>query len=205
MERNEELELLSRAKKGDRDAFSALMVSVQDTVYRFLLRMTENEEDALDLSQETFLQAYTELSRFRGDCRFSSWVCRIAYNKCIDLMRKQKRRPTEPMTQLTTDGEETETEFPDLRYEPQTELERRELRRVLRDAVASLPEDQRKVLELREYGDLSYEDIAAILKLPVGTVRSRLARARERAAKLLLKTGTFSDPERHIERKEGRK
>ena len=205
MERDEELRLLSLAKKGDHDAFGQLMGSSQDAVYRLTLRMTENEEDALDLSQEAFLQAYTELGRFREDCRFSSWVCRIAYNKCIDHLRKQKRRPTAPMTRLTPDGEETELEFPDLRYEPQTELERRELQRALHDAIEALPDDQREILELREYGALSYEDIAEILKIPVGTVRSRLARARERAAKHLVKAGTFSPRERQNDRREGRK
>ena len=205
MEREEELRLLSLAKEGDHSAFGQLMGSSQDAVYRLALRMTENEEDALDLSQETFLQAYTELGRFRGECRFSSWICRIAYNKCIDHLRKQKRRPTAPMTQLTPEGEETELEFPDLRYEPQTELEKKELRLALREAVEALPDDQREILELREYGALSYEDIAEALKIPVGTVRSRLARARERAARFLVKRGTFSPQERQNERKGGRK
>ena len=196
--------LVERILRGDRNAFAAIVEENQKNVYRLALRITGSEEDALDMSQEVFLRAYTELGRFRGECRLSVWLYRMTYNACIDLQRRKKRRPTVPLVQPGGESGE-DLEFPDLRYAPETETERRELREAVRQAVDTLSPEHRQVLLMREFGDMSYADMAAALGVSEGTVKSRLARARERAAGILLRNGTFPASGRQKSGKEGRR
>ena len=186
-----EQELVSQARAGDTAAFEQLMLDNQDRVYTLCLRMTGDREDALDLAQETFLNAWRGLSSFQGNSSFSTWVYRLASNACIDFLRKRKRRQ-QGEAPLSLDDDETPLPQPaDPRGTPEDELERRELRRAVERGLQALPEHHRQVLIMRELSGLSYQEIGAVLNLDLGTVKSRIARARMALKNILVQEGNF--------------
>jgi len=187
---------------GDPDAFESLVEENQKTVYNMALRMTGNREDALDISQDVFLKAYSCLSTFRGDCRFSSFLYRLTYNMCIDLSRKKKREKVIPLVQTGDDGDEAEWEIPDPAPLPEEEIQRKELQKAVTDAMDTMSPEHRRMIVLRELSGMSYEEIGDLLNLNSGTVKSRLARARKKLADVLAKNGTFSPNTRQENRKE---
>ena len=199
----QEMQVIQKILAGDSSAFAQIVDAHEKNVYNLALRTLQNPEDAQDITQEVFLKVYSELGSFRGDSRLSVWLYRVTYNMCIDLLRKQKRRPTVSLTYETEGGEE-EMEFPDTRYTPESELERKELQIAVQDALAQLSEEHRRILLMREFADFSYTEIAQQLGIQEGTVKSRIARARERVAKYLVKNGTFSAAIRHKHGKEDR-
>ena len=162
-----ERELVSRARAGDAAAFEPLMLDNQDRVYTLCLRMTGEREDALDLAQETL-----------GNSSFSTWVYRLASNACIDFLRKRKRRQQGESPHSLDDEEAPLPEPADPRGSPEEELERRELRRAVERGLQALPDHHRQVLVMRELSGMSYQEIGAVLDLDLGTVKSRIARAR---------------------------
>ena len=135
MTREEEHALIGRVLNGDRAAFEPLVLENQKNVYNLALRMTGSEEDALDVSQEVFIKAYSSLASFRGESRLGFWLYRLTYNMCIDLSRKKKRENTSSITYLDDAGEESDLEIPDLRHLPEDEAERAELRRAVSAAT----------------------------------------------------------------------
>ena len=187
-----EQELVSRARAGDTAAFEQLMLDSQDRVYTLCLRMTGNREDALDLAQETFLNAWRGLSSFQGNSSFSTWVYRLASNACIDFLRKRKRRQQGESPHSLDDEEAPLPEPADPRGSPEEELERRELRRAVERGLQALPDHHRQVLVMRELSGMSYQEIGAVLDLDLGTVKSRIARARLALKKFLVQEGNFS-------------
>ena len=192
MTREEEARLVREIRAGDGDAFETLVREHQTRVYNLALRMTGSEEDAQDIAQETFLKAWRTMGKYRGECSLGSWLYRIASNLSIDLLRKNKRQQREKIVSLEDNGEDGRTlELPDLREEPQTILEREENRRAVWACLEKLPEEQRLILVLRDVNGLSYEEIGASMGLEMGTVKSRIFRAREKLANLLLDRETF--------------
>ncbi len=192
MTREEEAKAIRAVLDGNTNAFDDLVLEYQDRVYHIALKMTGSEEDAFDLSQETFLKAFRTLKSFRGEASFGTWLYRLASNLCIDFLRKKKRRGSASLVSL--DEEEAPgrpRELPDLRYEPQNELERKETREKVRAGLRRLPEEQRLILVLRDVEGLSYQEIGDVLKLEQGTVKSRIYRARARLAALLTEEGNF--------------
>ena len=187
-----ERELVSRARAGDTAAFEQLMLDNQDRVYTLCLRMTGDREDALDLAQETFFNAWRGLSSFQGNSSFSTWVYRLASNACIDFLRKRKRRQQGESPHSLDDEEAGWAEPADWEQDPHRKLEQSERGRALARGLERLPEYQRRPLVLRELSGLSYQEIAQALDLDLGTVKSRIARARLALRKILLEDGNFS-------------
>ena len=185
-------ELVSRARAGDAAAFEQLMLASQNRVYTLCLRMTGNREDALDLAQEAFLNAWRGLASFQGNSSFSTWVYRLASNACIDFLRKRKRRQQGESPHSLDDEEAPLPEPADPRGSPEEELERRELRRAVERGLQALPDHHRQVLVMRELSGMSYQEIGAVLDLDLGTVKSRIARARLALKKFLVQEGNFS-------------
>ena len=199
---DEQRRVIDRVLSGDVNAFGLLVEDQSKVVYNLCLRMVNNEQDAYDLSQDAFLKAYTNLSLFRGDSKFSSWLYKLTTNVCLDFLRKRSRQKTVPLTSETDDGEQEYLPIPDETFSPETEAERRELRSSVRRGLSQLPEGQRQILILREIGQLSYEEIAGQLGLEAGTVKSRIFRARKKLCDILIKDGNLSDriPSNHQEK-----
>lgn len=185
---------MARAKRGDAAAFEQLVLDNQKQVYNLALRMVKNEDDAFDMAQEAFLRAYSSLENFRGDSKFSVWLHRMTSNICIDFLRKRRRENTVSLNFAGGQDEAEELEIPDGRFNPETELERRELRDRVTKGMDELSLEYRQILVLREISGLSYDEIASVLSLEAGTVKSRLFRARRQLCAILLRDGTFSPP-----------
>ena len=174
----EDDECIARAQQGDVAAFSELVARYQDRIYRFLVRLTRSQDDAMDLTQETFLSAYQALPRWQPDARFTTWLFRIARNQAFDWLRRRKRVEFVPL------DDEHDLGIADPAPTPDRVLETVQRLRGLERALARLPTEHREILLLREIEEMSYDDIADVLDISLGTVKSRIARAR---AKLLEK------------------
>ena len=187
-----EQELVERARKGDESAFEVLVTDNEKRIYNLCRRLTGNPEDAAELTQEAFLNAWRGLGRFQGESSFSTWLYRLASNACIDFLRKEKRRQNLSMTVSLDDEEEArQVELPDERYTPERELERTEVRQAVAAGLERLTPEHRQVLVMREINGLSYAVIGAVLGLEEGTVKSRIARARNALRKVLTERGNF--------------
>ena len=187
--------LVIQAREGNREAFNALMELYQTKVYNLALRMTGSPEDAADLTQEAFLNAWRGLPTFRGGSSFSTWLYRLTNNACIDFLRREKRRKTVEGGFSMDDEEQNYAELvPDDSPAPQALLEGKELKEAIQRGLAQLSEEHRQVLVLREVNGLSYSEIARITGLEEGTIKSRIARARISLRKILQEDGNFFVP-----------
>lgn len=189
-----EQELVERAKRGDPDAFGQLVTDNEKRIYNLALRMTGSPEDAAELAQEAFLNAWRALPSFKGDSSFSTWLYRLASNACIDHLRKRKRR-SQVEDARSLEDEERPWEPADHQADPALQLERQEARRAVEEGLQSLSDPHRQVLVLRELQGLSYQEIGQALDLDPGTVKSRIARARLALKKILTAKGNFFAPE----------
>lgn len=201
-----EQELVARAQRGDQEAFAQLVEANQNKIYSLAYRMTANPEDAQDLAQEAFLRAWRALPSFQRESSFSTWLYRLTSNLCIDFLRREKRRRSvAAVTSLDDEESNAPTEVPDHRFRPETELERKELRSAVGQALLKLSDEHRQILILRELDGLSYSEIAEHLELEEGTVKSRIARARLSLRNILLTGGNFSPPSSSTMMKPNRK
>lgn len=189
----EERSLIQRVIDGDRNAYEELVIANQKNVYNLALKMTKSEEDALDISQEVFFKAYRHLGRFRGDSMFSVWLYRLTYNLCIDFLRKQPKNKIVSMSREDDNNDITTYDVPDMRDLPEDSAIRNEDRKVILESIEKMPEKHRQILVMREITGMSYDDISDILKISMGTVKSRLARARLNLANTLIEKGTFPE------------
>ena len=164
------------------------------TVYKFLLSQTHDPDLAEELTQETFFNAWRGLPSFHRDSKFSTWLYRLATNVTIDFLRKEKRRRGLAVSSLSVEDEDDQRvlDVPDLRFTPQSEAERRELQEAVHRGLTQLSDEHRQVLVLRELNGLSYSEIAQVLNIEEGTVKSRISRARLALRKILLEDGNFS-------------
>jgi len=172
-------ELVKRVQKGDHAAFDMLFVRYQVKILNLISRYVRDSEEVRDVAQEAFIKAYRALPRFRGDSAFYTWLYRIAINTAKNHLVARSRRP--PSTDVDVDDADFRDDAEMLREseDPESALARDELQATIEQALADLPEDLRSALTLREFDGLSYEQIAQIMECPVGTVRSRIFRARE--------------------------
>ncbi len=193
MTREQEVQIVQRVLQGDVNAFEKLVLEYEKSVYAITQRMTGNAEDAADMTQETFIKAYNSLSSFRGDSKFSVWLYRIATNVCLDFLRSRSRKPTVSLSVEDDDGEEVELDIADESQSPERLLERGLTRDAVRRGLNALSPEYRQILLLREIQGLSYEEIADVLTLEVGTVKSRIFRARKRLCAFLLADGNIPD------------
>jgi RNA polymerase sigma-70 factor (ECF subfamily) len=177
-------DLIRLSSRGDREAFGRLVKRYQDRVYNLAFRLTGQHHAALDLSQDAFVRAFAAMPRFRGESGFFTWIYRIAMNLHMNTERSlagRARKKTFSLNPVPVRGEESRSldlEEP-RETDPAKPLEDRERDRIIHEALLKLDVDYRRVVLLRDLEGQSYEDIAAILEIPIGTVKSRLHRARE--------------------------
>lgn len=199
-----EREWIRQVLSGDQDAFAHLVAEYEKQVYHLCLKMVGNAEDAEDLAQEAFFKAWKGLKFYKFESSFSTWLYRLTTNVCIDHLRKQKRQAA---ASLTLDDEENgqELELPDREPMPEEQLLKKERQQQLQQAMGKLEEEARLILTLRVVEDLSYEQIAQIMDLKIGTVKSRIARARERLKNILAGDGNkyLGSSSNYKEREEG--
>jgi len=177
----DEATLIGFAKEGDLDAFNRLVLTYQDMVFTQACRLLNDEQAADDASQEAFISAYKNIRKYRGGS-FRAWLLRIVTNTCYDELRRRKRKPTTPLEPLDDTGDEVESPgwMADPGETPEEAYERSELGGVLRDCIKKLPVDFQTVVYLIDVQGLDYNEVSVIIGKPLGTVKSRLARARLR-------------------------
>lgn len=176
-------QLVRRVQKGDKGAFDILVLKYQHKIVNLVMRYVRDPEQAMDISQEAFIKAYRALPRFRGDSAFYTWLYRIAVNTAKNHLAAQRRRPMDIELDLQDPEQfdlharlkETDT--------PEAVMISREMKETVEQAIQSLPDDLRTAIILRELDGMSYEEIAETMECPVGTVRSRIFRARDAISK----------------------
>ncbi|NLJ72905.1 MAG: sigma-70 family RNA polymerase sigma factor [Syntrophomonadaceae bacterium] len=183
-----EEQLVKRSLQGDTIAFEQLVIQYQNKIYALSYRYMGNEEDAYDMTQEAFLKAYRSLRTFKGDSSFGTWMYRVATNVCLDELRRRKRRIMplsldEPVA--TTDGDELAKELPDTSLTPDIIYEQKEFSEYIQSLLNEMKADHKSVIVLRDIMELSYEEMAEVLNCSLGTVKSRLSRARNTLRKKL--------------------
>jgi RNA polymerase sigma-70 factor (ECF subfamily) len=180
---------IKAARAGDETAFEWLVHRYEQRVYTLSIHLCGNPDDAQEAAQEAFLSAWQGLPSFRGDSSFATWMYRLTCNACTDLLRREKRHRAAAGPSL--DDEERNLELPDPAGDPCEAAQRRETRQAVEEGLRELSADYRSVLVLREIQQLSYQEIALILKLDIGTVKSRISRGRKQLRTFLTQKGNF--------------
>jgi RNA polymerase sigma-70 factor (ECF subfamily) len=184
--------LVLRAQAGELNAFNLLVLKHQDAAYSLALRFLGSSQAAEDVTQEAFLRAYRGIGRFRGD-RFRAWLLSIVANAARDELRRQRRRPAQSLDAARADPDRVDIDPPDTGPSPETSALRGELRHLLEAALRELPEDWRLVVLMADVHGFAYEEIAQATGVPVGTVKSRLSRARGRLRDVLRASRELSE------------
>ena len=176
-------ELMNRCREGDLSAFELIVFRYKDAIFNFVYRFVTDYHRAQDISQETFLRVLSNVGRYKSKNSFKTWLYKIAVNLCKNELRDRNRRKTLPLDDPTVDAESLNNGrymTPDMVYE------REETRRLVKNAVRSLPEDQQLAIVMREYQDLSYEEIASALNCSLSAVKSKIYRARQNIKRILV-------------------
>ena len=194
--------LVSRLKRGDGAAFEALVRSHQDRIYDFCVRMLADQEEAFDLTQEIILSVHQHLERFRADAKLSTWLFRIAKNHCLNRIKYLSRRGRGRSEEYAEANELSITQSVGGPVRPDEVLSARHERERVHRAIAELDDDQRVLVVLRDVEGLTYEEIMDVTELAEGTVKSRLHRAREKLADILVRldAGTEHQGDSHREK-----
>ena len=183
---DQEHNLIQAARNGDQAAFGELVQQYQKRVFALAVRMCPTPELAEEAAQEAFLAAWQGLPFFRGDSAFATWLYRLTSNACVDLLRKENRHQGPSL-----DDETVSADVPDPAPTPEKAVEQKELRGQIEAGLQTLSPEHREVLILREIQQLSYDEIADVLSLDLGTVKSRINRGRRQLREFLLKQGNF--------------
>jgi RNA polymerase sigma-70 factor, ECF subfamily len=182
-DKDDDLLIVQRVQAGDKLAFNLLVSKYHRRVARLLTRMVRNQEDIEDVVQETFIKAYRAIGNFRGDSAFYTWIYRIAINTAKNLLVTQGRRPSTLKESNDADGETFEDNAALSNIDtPESLYQTKQIGEAVNEAMAELPEELRSAIVMREIDGLSYEEIAEAMDCPIGTVRSRIFRARESIA-----------------------
>ena len=184
----DESDLIQTAQHGDLDSFNTLILHYQDLVFHTALRILGDEDLAADAAQEAFISAFRSINSFRGGS-FKAWLMRTVTNACYDELRRQKRRPTTPLEPDATraDGEEMDSPrwLADPNMTPAEQSEANELEHAIQHCLDTLPTEFRTVVVLADIQGLDYSEVATAVRVPLGTIKSRLARARLRLRECL--------------------
>jgi RNA polymerase sigma-70 factor (ECF subfamily) len=182
----DEIALVQSAQSGDLDSFNTLILHYQDRVFNTALRILGDEDIAQDAAQEAFISAFRSISSFRGGS-FKAWLLRTVTNACYDELRRQKRRPTTPLEPESKDGEEMDSPrwLADPNMTPAEQFEADELEHAIQHCLDTLPTDFRTVVVLADIQGMDYSEVAIAAHVPLGTIKSRLARARLRLRECL--------------------
>ncbi len=181
----DDAELVRRILAGEGNQFETLVARYQTRLFRFICRFTNDAEDARDVTQEVFLKVYGALDSFDPRYRFSTWLFRVAGNAAIDHLRRRKGRTVPLDLPPDQEGDSHAIEPRDQGPDPLETLKRARLRQAIDEAIRKLPDDYRELISLRHYGELPYEEIAELKRLPLGTVKNKLFRARQALRDLL--------------------
>lgn len=184
--------LVDRARAGDLTAFNSLVLKFQDSVYSLTWRMLGAPEPAADATQEAFIRAWQRIDSYRGGS-FRAWLFTIAANQARDELRRRGRRPQVSLDQARDDPDRADLDPPSREPSPEAEVERGEMRVALEAALRSLPDDWREVVVLSDVHGLDYAEIGKITGLALGTVKSRLSRARARLREVIRESRELSD------------
>ncbi len=171
-----EQKLIRQAMKGNLDAFNALVLAYQDNAYTLAYRIMGDSESAADVTQDSFITAYRRLNTYRGG-NFRAWVLRIVTNTCYDELRRRKRRPAASLEEMGADMDDG-IPIPDDAPSPEQAAQQNELNSAIQNCISSLSESQRTVMVMSDIEGMSYQEIVDILGMNLGTVKSRLSRAR---------------------------
>ncbi len=177
--------IIKRCKDGDHDAFNELFAEYETKVINIAYGMLSDRDDAHDAAQEVFIRVYRNISGFKENSSLSTWIYRITSNVCNDILRKRMKHSNTVSINVSNDDEEYELHIRDTAPLPDEYAEHNETQRAVRKAISELSTEYREVITLCDVEDMSYDDIALILKCPVGTVKSRLNRARKALRKKL--------------------
>lgn len=178
--------LITDAQGGNLDAFNALVLHYQDSVFNTALRILGDEDQAADASQEAFISAFKSITSFRGGS-FKAWLMRTVTNACYDELRRQKRRPTTPLEPDTSDGDEMDSPrwLADPNMTPDQKAEADEVEHAIQHCLDNLPLEFKTVVVMADIQGMDYIEVATAIRVPLGTIKSRLARARLRLRECL--------------------
>lgn len=182
----DEAQLIEKAKAGDPAAFELLIAGCKTKAYNTALRYLRDEQDALDVLQESLIKVYRHLGQFKSDSKFDTWVYRIVVNTSNDFLRKNQNRKTTDSIYRVRDEEETTFDIPDHSPTPAEALDSKESMRLILECLEKLDKDQKEVIVLRDIQGFSYEEISEILQCSIGTVKSRINRARHKLRDMIL-------------------
>ena len=183
--RQEDEKLIGEALKGDQAAFKQLVKKYHNAIYSLIYRIVHDREQIEDLTQEVFVKAFASIKNFNPEYAFSTWLYKIATNSSIDYLRKKKLRTFSIDKPIISEEGEHSFEISDTTYQPDIDVIQRQRTHIIEEAIKQLPEKYRRVIILRHSEDRDYADIAKILKLPIGTVKAHIFRARELLNKYL--------------------
>ncbi len=185
-----EYKLIKKAIDGDTSAFESLIIPYEKKVYNIALQMFKNEHDAYDAAQEVLIKVYKNLSKFKFESAFSTWLYRLAMNTCIDEYRKRKRHMTHTtsMDQNSDDDSKPVRQFEDHRPTPEQAVLRKERVMEVRDALDQMKEEQKLMIVYRDLQGMTYDEIATLCECNLGTVKSRIARSRKSLKDIIVKT-----------------
>lgn len=200
----DELTLIDEAQHGSLEAFNSLVLFYQNALFNTALRILGDEDQAADATQDAFLSAFRALNSFRGGS-FKAWLMRTVTNACYDELRRKKRRPSIPLEPETDEGEDMESPrwLADPSASPEEQLDQDELEHAIQHCIDSLPKEFKAVVVLADIQGLDYEEVARAIRVPLGTIKSRLARARLRLRDCLQAFGELLPATFRLEKERG--